>query len=99
MFPCSYTKVQALRMCTTQSYARSKEVFVLPGHQEILTISKCIFDCNITVDKTLVICSQIKKFPMETKLVNIYRPTQPLHKRHVYASRGTPLTPRNLQNT
>uniref|UniRef100_A0A3B4G9P7 Alpha-carbonic anhydrase domain-containing protein n=1 Tax=Pundamilia nyererei TaxID=303518 RepID=A0A3B4G9P7_9CICH len=28
-----------------------------------------------------------------TKLVNIYRPTQPLHKRHVYASRGTPLTP------
>ncbi|XP_039472543.1 carbonic anhydrase-like [Oreochromis aureus] len=35
----------------------------------------------------------IKKFPMETKLVNIYRPTQPLHKRHVYASPGTPLPP------
>ncbi|KAL3967650.1 cyclin-dependent kinase 2 [Sarotherodon galilaeus] len=35
----------------------------------------------------------IKKFPMETKLDNIYRPTQPLHERHVYASPGTPLPP------
>ncbi|XP_031699035.1 carbonic anhydrase 4-like isoform X1 [Anarrhichthys ocellatus] len=47
-----------------------------------------LFQEPININKKLV-----QRFPMKTRLANVYRPKQPLNGRHVFASPATPLSP------
>ncbi|XP_069547695.1 uncharacterized protein [Brachyistius frenatus] len=52
------------------------------------TVVWTVFQEPITIHKDL-----IELFPIKTDLINIYRPTQELNERQVYASPATPLPP------